>query len=711
MVALFHCRGCSSVWMRVRRGFPFFTNRSVLAVYNASQMTPSAWGAKTLHSRLLLVLLLLIFGLELLFSVRRLSQTWDEADHLVSGYRSWGCADFSFDPTHPPLAKLVAAAPLLWMPLRQAGPSCQAHDVGDEFDDAGQFLYANDADRVLTHARLVMMLFPLALVVLVWQFARQVFGQQAALLATVLLVLEPNILAHGALVNTDVALTTFFFASLFAFYEYVEAPSLWKAVLVGLAVGITLASKFSGVVVVPVLIMLAAIEIFLRRRVLLSSVLFSRRLRELIFASVTTILLIWSVYGFHSQTRPTAGYKLRWQRILLTDRQLHSSSEERPGPRVISLFRAARLLPEPYLNGLEAIVQTTNAGKRMYLFGHSYEKGKWFYFPASLLVKLTLPSLLLVVLSASQFSFWSAHRRQLLYLAMPAIIFLLFSMKSALDIGFRHILPVLPFMLIFASAGAVAFGSRSRKCATLVVAMLLWHAFSSARAFPDYLSYVNEAFGGPKNAYKYLSDSNVDWGQSLKEIREYFVHNPAAPCWFMQNGTADAGYYQIPCDTAFQENYPSRIVHALPERMNGTVLISAHYLSGLGWFQEFGTDPFAAFKSKVPVMKIGGSSVLVFRGDFDTHLLAAISASLLSAKLQREGQFDAALQYATSAANLAPEAAYPQLALCSVDEALGSFDEAASHCNQGQSSLGVHTDYNHDLLMVARAIASNLQKP
>jgi hypothetical protein len=673
-------------------------------------MTSSAWGAKR-FSRLLLISLLLICAVELSFSVRRLSQTWDEADHLLSGYRSWRCADFSFDPTHPPLGKLVAAAPLLSMPLNQAGPSCEARDVGDEFDDAGQFLYANDADRMLTRARLVMMLFPLALVVLVWQFSRRLFGHQVALLATAFLVLEPNILANGALVNTDVALTTSFFAALFAFYEYTEAPGLSKAVLVGLAVGITLSSKFSGVLIVPVLIVLAAVEIFSRRRVLLAQLPFSRRSRDLIVASATAILLVWAVYGFHSQTRPTTGYKLKWQRILLTNRQVHTNSPERPGPRVISLFRAARVFPKPYLDGLEAIVQTTTAGKRMYLFGRTYESGKWFYFPALLLVKLALPLLLLAILSISQFSFWSAHWRQLLYLAIPAITFLFFSMRSALDIGFRHILPVLPFLLIFASAGAVAFCLGSFKRATLVVAMLLWYTFSSVHAYPEYLSYVNEAFGGPRNAYKYVSDSNVDWGQSLKEIREYLVHTPAAPCWFIQNGTADAGYYRIPCDTAFQENYPSQIDHALPKRMSGTVLVSAHYLSGLGWFQEFGTDPFAAFKSQVPVEKIGGSSVLVFRGDFDTHLLAAISGSLLAAKLQREGQLNAALQYATSAANLAPEAAYPQLALCSVQEVLGSFDAAAFHCHSGETSLSRHADYNHDLLMVAKSIASNLDKP
>jgi hypothetical protein len=434
-------------------------------------------------------------------------------------------------------------------------------------------------------------------------------------------------------------------------------------------------------------------------------------LRDLTLASVTAILLIWSVYGFHSHTRPTTGYKLKWQRILLTNRQVHTGGKERPGPRAISLIRAARLLPEPYLNGLETIVQTTNSGKRMYLFGQTYENGEWFYFPAALLVKLTLPVLLLVVLSMSRLSYWSAHGRELLYLAIPPVIFLALSMRSMLDIGFRHILPVLPFILIFAGAGAVEFCAGSFKRAGLIVAMLLWHAFSSAHAFPEYLSYANEAFGGPSKAYQYLSDSNVDWGQSLKEIRTYLIHDAASPCWFLQNGTADAGYYQIPCDTAFQENYPAQIDHALPERMNGTVLISAHYFAGLGWFQEFGADPFAAFRVQATTAKIGGSSVLVFRGEFDTHLLAGISRSLLAAKLQREGQLDRALQLATSAAEIAPEAAYPQLALCSAYGALGKPEKAAMHCQSAQNSLGAHADYNRDLFMAGKAIASTLQEP
>src|SRR5215469_10468549 len=125
--------------------FPW-SHRCNLSAYNASPMTSSGAGGRPLPSHLLLVSLGLICALELSFSVRRLSQTWDEADHLLAGYRSWRCADFGFDALHPPLAKLVAAAPLLWMPLRQVGPACEAREVGDEFEDGRQFLYANVAD-------------------------------------------------------------------------------------------------------------------------------------------------------------------------------------------------------------------------------------------------------------------------------------------------------------------------------------------------------------------------------------------------------------------------------------------------------------------------------------------------------------------------------------------------------------------------------------
>jgi len=62
--------------------------------------------------------LLAALFLQLAFSARDNSITWDEDDHIYAGYMSWKHADFGLNPEHPPLVKLVAALPLLNLPLK-----------------------------------------------------------------------------------------------------------------------------------------------------------------------------------------------------------------------------------------------------------------------------------------------------------------------------------------------------------------------------------------------------------------------------------------------------------------------------------------------------------------------------------------------------------------------------------------------------------------
>src|SRR5215469_17259532 len=129
-----------------------------------------------IRSKKIFCLLLLICAAELVLSARHLSQTWDEADQLLAGYRYWHCADFSFNAESPPLAKLIAAAPLHWMQLRPTTPQCGSREIGDEFEQGRRFLYGNDADRVLMRARLAACLLTLSLVLFVWLGAQSFFG-------------------------------------------------------------------------------------------------------------------------------------------------------------------------------------------------------------------------------------------------------------------------------------------------------------------------------------------------------------------------------------------------------------------------------------------------------------------------------------------------------------------------------------------------------
>ncbi len=197
--------------------------------------------------------LLTMLFLQLALSVRQESQTWDEGNHIFAGYRSWTNADFGLNPEHPPLVKLLATVPLLRLPLHT--PKLQDRDFKLEaFLDGREFLYQNDADMILFRTRMAAAILTLLLALLVFLATKEMFGTGAAFVALSLIVFEPNLLAHGAVVTTDVGLSCFMFATVYAFYRYVKAPSVARLIIVGVMASLALATKHTGLLVFPMLI-------------------------------------------------------------------------------------------------------------------------------------------------------------------------------------------------------------------------------------------------------------------------------------------------------------------------------------------------------------------------------------------------------------------------------------------------------------------------
>src|SRR3954471_21851095 len=247
------------------------------------------------------VCLLVVLGLQLVLSVRRESQTWDEGDHIYAGYMSWKHADFGLNPEHPPLVKLIASLPLLNMDLRV--PALQDRYFKHEaFLGGKDFLFKNDADTMLFRVRMAAASFTLLLALLVFLAAREMFGPLAGFIALTLLVFDPNLLAHGAVVGTDAGLSCFMFASLYAFYRYVKAPSMGRLLLVGVATGVALACKHTGILVFPMLILLAICEVVRTGRASAG-----QRARQFAIAFVAiaaiSITILWASYGFRYQAR------------------------------------------------------------------------------------------------------------------------------------------------------------------------------------------------------------------------------------------------------------------------------------------------------------------------------------------------------------------------------------------------------------------------
>jgi hypothetical protein len=168
-------------------------------------------------------------------------------------------------------------------------------------------------------------------------------------------------------------------------------------------------------------------------------------------------------------------------------------------------------------------------GNLAYLLGETYQGGRWYYFPVAFLLKTPLPALVLLGLALlvalrSRRRWW----RELVLISLPLAYFII-SMVNQINIGYRHLLPILPFLYLFIARLAgpdVRFGRSKRSKAInagaiIVVVLLLWQVAGTLRVWPFHITFFNEVAGGPRNGYRYLADSNVDWGQGLKALRTY----------------------------------------------------------------------------------------------------------------------------------------------------------------------------------------------
>ena len=627
---------------------------------------------KRIYEICALCLLLIVLSLQLFFSVRRESQTWDEANHIYTGYRSWTNADFGLNPEHPPLVKLLATAPLLWS--QPKSPLLEERFFKeDAFLRGKEFLYQNDADKILAHTRIAAATLTLLTALVIFVGTREMFGPGPAFIALTLLAFDPNVLAHGALITTDVGLACFMFLGVFLFYRFLKCPSAPRLVLAGLAVGLVLAVKHTGLLVLPILFLLTLCEIIFSllapdRESIGRHLL--KLLASLALITLIGLVVLWSFYRFRYEARPSG---LQLNPPLAEYIKGLEPYEAWP----ISTAARFHLLPESYIYGLADVKLTANY-YTSYVLGNVYPHGVWFYFPVAFLIKTTIGVLALLLLTLTVIALrrlkcW----REIVFLVVPVIFYLAVALSVGMNIGVRHIIVVYVFLYVLIGGAAWALTARSRKWGYVVGVLIVIHAASSLLAFPNYLAYGNEFWGGPSQTYKYLTDSNSDWGQQLKSVGQYLDRRRVKDCWFVYfaAGVAEPSYYGIPCKplptiNTLWLNIPIEV----PTTIDGPVLISASNLSSV----EFGPgslDPYGQFKSLKPTAVID-RGVFVFDGKFEMPLAAAISKVQKAQNLAAAKQLDQALQEARAAVELAPNAIQTQLALGDVLSAMDQPQQA-----------------------------------
>jgi 4-amino-4-deoxy-L-arabinose transferase-like glycosyltransferase len=614
--------------------------------------------------------LLVIQALQVAFVVHRESLTFDEDNHIFAGYMMHKTADFGLNPEHPPLVKLLATLPLLGKDLWT--PPLQGRDFKIEsYLDGRDFLARNDgaSQRLVFRMRLTAGLLALALALIVFLAAQEWFGTGAGLIALLLLIFDPNILANSALVTTDIGVSLFFLVSVYAFYRYIKQPTLARLLLAGIAAGLLLATKHSGILLAPMLLLLIGWELFCapkgtRRKLAL-------RLGNA-FAAIVAIgvVVLWSFYGFRYAARPDG---------LLLSTSLHDYTAPLSHFNASAILTIAHLhlLPESYLMGLVDV-------KRMaqfyptFIFGKVYPHGQWWYFPILILIKTTLG--LLALLTLAFFAILTGRlrkRRELAFVLVPCVVYLGSAILAGMNIGARHILPLYVFASILAAAGIVALSSVNRRWAFAGAALIVLHIASSLAAFPNFIPYANEAWGGQRNVHNLLSDANVDWGQQLLQVKQWQDNHPNEECWFayFAHPEVNPATYGIRCqalptiDTLWLGG-----ADIVPPNIHGTVLLSAGDLSGCEW-PSSSMNPYRTFQSLAPAEMID-YGVLVYRGDFPMHQAAALSRAQRANQLLAAGKPEQALALVREAVAIDPTEIISQTAFGDAANALGQKEEA-----------------------------------
>ena len=279
---------------------------------------------------------------------------------------------------------------------------------------------------------------------------------------------------------------------------------------------------------------------------------------------------IWAVYGFRYLPSATPGWRFSFE---------DSTREEMPVlTRLVHEVDKRRLLPNVYSQGF-LLQQFRGAGRDAFLSARIRKNGWWYYFLFAFLIK-TPVSLILFLFGGLIFCAlkWQVFYENALFVLVPICLYMGAAMASGLNIGLRHILPIYPFVILLAAlCGAELLRAKRLGVVGLLGVLCLFWLFEVARVFPHDLAFFNSFIGGPQNGYKYLADSNIDWGQDLEGVKRWMDKQGVKQISLDYFGFADPSYYGIQYKTIGRGTE-----HFIPPRLPGYVAVSVTLLDGIG---------------------------------------------------------------------------------------------------------------------------------
>ncbi len=520
------------------------------------------------------------------------SAIFDETAHIGAAYSYLDQREIRLNPEHPPIIKNLSAFPLLFLNLNfdinQPFWTGQLKNKWDEGQWASgrHILYqaGNNPDKIIFWARVPIVLLSLILGWFLFKWGRELAGTIAGLIALALYAFDPNILGHNHFVTTDLGIAAFFVFAFYFYLRFIKNPDRKNTLLAGLFLGLLMVAKFSFFVAFPVFGLVTVLYPLMRSSDSKNLVLGKlRSLGEYIVKGALIFLLamlvVWVFYAFNtSRMSPETTAKVIDANFSPTD-----SNEKTVRTNQALHWLNANALTRPltvFGIGTGYVFRRVAGGNGAYFLGEVSNQAFPLYFPVVFAIKEPLPSLLLftsaflIALGGIMAGIWRfagnapgnnarnisrffrSHITEISLLLFIAI-YTYISVTGNLNIGFRHLFPILPFVYLltartlarllkniapfhkalasYAHNSAEAFTlalkekrEKQRICIFSAVFLLLfvYLIIGTVLAYPYYMSYFNEAAGGPKKGYRFVTDSNADWGQDLKRLKIFLEKHP-----------------------------------------------------------------------------------------------------------------------------------------------------------------------------------------
>lgn len=540
--------------------------------------------------------ILFLFFIQGWFCIAANSQTFDEAVHLTAGYSYLATGDFRLNNEHPPLVKLLCALPVYICYHVPFDPDPAQWQKALEREDAQQWILAPDflyqspvpARDLLATGRIPNLVLGTMLVGLIGWWAYRLWGYWAALLSMSLAAFEPNLIANSALITMDTGISLFMLLTYYLLWEYTQQPTTVRLVAVGLALGLAFATKFSSMLPAAFLPVVVFLHVLTGGRMgpvpkdpnedsLLGRLRQSvGPLLRILCIALVVIVPFYFFQGFHS-----------------------------------------------WAFGLRTQMNQQGSDKCLFLFDKLSYRGWWYYFPLAFLIKTPIGTLILI--AASLLAFRAGKplgKKECIFLTLPVALYFLALTRLSLQTGVRYVLPVYPFLFVLAGRLATV-SPRSIVVPILIVVAVASTALSDLRSAPYQLAYFNEAVGGPDQGYRCLSDSNVDWGQALYDLKDYIDTNHLPGVYLSYFGTAlpEALGIQYQPLAYFGRLSPLPDFEVPADSKPQILAISVSNLQGVPW-----KDPtmFWWLYDRKPIAKLGNSIFLYdITRDADAHIRLA----------------------------------------------------------------------------------------